>query len=145
MSQKAYTEKRMKNEPVNNRRLYPAISRNGSLMKLFRKPWLATVLAVVVAGGADVAKACFVRSPQPIDVYKDYVTVDITDQVAVKTYKCVFRNPNNRAVVGGTCFMEVEPGAQIDKMSMEVNGKMVKGKVLDVNEANQVFTDIVRK
>ncbi len=102
-------------------------------------------LAVGLAGSAWYARACFVRSPQPVQVWLDEVEVDITDQVAVKRYKCTFLNPNNRAVVGGVCYMEVEPGAQIDKMTLTVDGKTTKGEVLEVNKANKVFTDIVRR
>eukprot|EP00913_Durusdinium_trenchii_P023430 g22008.t1 len=88
--------------------------------------------------------ACFMRSPLPVQVWLDKVHVDIVDQVAVKTYDCRFRNPNGRAIVGGTCYMELEPGAQIDNLSVVLNGKTVQAEILGVEKANKVFTEIVK-
>jgi Ca-activated chloride channel family protein len=85
------------------------------------------------------------RSPQPVQVWLDHIHVDITDQVAVKTYHCTFKNPNGNAIVGGTCYMELEPGAQVDNMVVVVNGKESKAEILDVEKANQVFAEIVKE
>jgi len=107
-----------------------------------------TALPVALAAlfAAPSAEACFVRSPQPVQVWMDHVHVDIVDQVAVKTYDCVFKNLNRRRfVVGGTCYMELEPGAQVDNMSVTVDGKTMKAEILDVKRANEVFADIVKK
>ena len=106
--------------------------------------FLFAACAGALAFGANNADACFVRSPQPVRVWMDHIHVDIVDQVAVKTYNCVFLNPNSRAVVGGTCYMELEPGAQVDNMSVMVNGKEMKAEILDVKKANKVFTEIVK-
>ena len=91
------------------------------------------------------ASACFMRSPQPVQVWLDHIHVDITDQVAVKTYHCTFRNPNGNAIVGGTCYMELEPGARVDNMAVIVNGVEARAEILDVEKANQVFTEIVKE
>jgi Ca-activated chloride channel family protein len=101
-----------------------------------------TLFALVLAGGA--AYPCFMYAPQPVHVSNDHIEIAIKDQVAVKTYHCTFKNPNPRAVVGGTCYMEVEPGAQVDKMTLTVNGVETPAELLDVQKAKQVFTDIVR-
>lgn len=84
------------------------------------------------------------RSPQPVTVWLDHITIDIDDQVARKTYDCTFRNPNANAIVGATCYMELEPGAQVDDMSVWVDGKEMKAEILDVEKAKEVFTDIVK-
>jgi Ca-activated chloride channel family protein len=105
---------------------------------------VAGVVALVSAGPA-VSRACFMRSPQPVQVWLDHIHVDITDQVAVKTYNCTFKNPNPRAVVGGVCYMELEPGAQVDNTSVLVDGKEMKAEILDVKKANKVFTDMVKQ
>ena len=97
---------------------------------------LATVTSV---------NACFVRSPQPVQVWLDHIHVDIVDQVAIKTYNCTFKNLNARAVVGGTCYMELEPGARIDNMVVVVNGKTTQGEILDVKKANDVFAQMVKE
>ncbi len=91
------------------------------------------------------AEACFMRSPQPVQVWLDHITVEIKNQVAVKTYNCTFKNPNPQAVVGGECYMELEPGAQVDDMSVWVDGKEMKAEILDVDKAKTVFTQIVKE
>lgn len=107
---------------------------------------VATFLAAVCGFAlVDQAVACFVRSPQPVQVWLDHVNVEITDQVAVKTYNCTFRNPNPRAVVGGECYMELEPGARVSNMSVVVDGKESRAEILDVKKANEVFTQIVQE
>ncbi len=103
-----------------------------------------TAIAVCLFAGSE-ASACFMRSPQPVQVWLDHIHVNITDQVAVKTYHCTFKNPNGNAIVGGTCYMELEPGARVDNMSVVVNGKEAKAEILDVEKANQVFTEIVKE
>jgi len=104
----------------------------------------ALLVAAVVSGLTPAVQACFMRSPLPVQVWLDHISVEITDQVAVKTYDCTFRNANAQAVVGGTCYMELEPGAQIDNMSVLVDGKELKAEILDVDKAKKVFTDIVK-
>ena len=104
---------------------------------------VALLMAAVVTAAGSATYACFMRSIQPVQVWLDHIHVDITDQVAVKTYNCTFRNANARAVVGGTCYMELEPGAQVDDMSVLVDGKEHKAEILDVEKANQVFQEIV--
>lgn len=106
--------------------------------------WVPLLAAVVVLGGAAAGRACFMRSIQPVQVWLDHIHVDVTDGVAVKTYDCTFLNPNPQAVVGATCYMELEPGAQVDDMSVLVDGKEFKAEILDVEKAKQVFTDIVK-
>lgn len=108
---------------------------------------LKTVFAAVAASFVVVssASACFMRSPQPVQVWLDHIHVNITDQVAEKTYHCTFRNPNGNVIVGGTCYMELEPGARVDNMSVVVNGKEAKAEILDVKKANEVFTEIVKE
>jgi Ca-activated chloride channel family protein len=79
-----------------------------------------------------------------VQVWLDHINVEITDQVAVKTYDCTFLNPNRQAVVGGECYMELEPGARVSNMSVVVNGKEETAEILDVAKANEVFTQIVK-
>jgi len=110
---------------------------------LTRRRLLLAFAAVVVLAGSTTY-ACFMRSIQPVQVWLDHIHVDVTDQVAVKTYDCTFLNPNSQAVVGGTCYMELEPGAQVDDMTVTVNGKETKAEILDVEKAKTVFNEIVK-
>jgi Ca-activated chloride channel family protein len=104
---------------------------------------LCLLTALTVTPSA--ARACFMRSPQPVQVWMDHIHVEITDQVAVKTYHCVFKNPNGQAIVGGTCYMELEPGSQVDDMSVTVNGHEARAEILGVEKANEVFAQIVQE
>ena len=101
---------------------------------MIKQSFLITLsLAVLtIAATASVGQACFMRSPQPVHVWLDHINIDITDQLAVKTYNCTFKNPNPRAVVGATCYMELEPGAQVNDMSIVVDGKEMKAESRDV-------------
>ena len=104
----------------------------------------STMLTLCLSGNSLI-EACFMRSQQPVQVWLDHINVDIKDNVAVKTYRCTFKNPNSVAVVGGTCYMELEPGAQVDNMSVMVDGKELKAEILDTEKAKSVFTEIVKE
>ena len=99
-----------------------------------RAAWLAL---------AATADACFVHSPQPVQVWLDHVRIDVVNGIATKSYECGFKNPNGGEIVGGECYMELEPGAQIDGLSVSVDGTENTADVLTVDEANKVFTKIV--
>ena len=111
----------------------------------FVRPTIVAALGLLAAGAAfQSARACFMRSPLPVQVWLDHIEVQIRDQVATKTYNCTFKNPNPQAIVGGTCYMELEPGAQVDNMSVLVDGKEMPAEILDVEKAREVFQDIVK-
>lgn len=114
-------------------------------MKSYRLSLGIACAVMVLIGASTMTQACFMRAPQPVQVWMDHINVDITNQVAVKTYHCAFRNPNGRAIVGGTCYMELEPGTQVNNMSVLVDGKEMQAEILDVKKANQVFQEIVKK
>ncbi|MCA9116518.1 MAG: VWA domain-containing protein [Planctomycetaceae bacterium] len=103
-----------------------------------------TAIALLLTAVPESASACFMRSPQPVQVSMDHISVDVVNNVAVKTYHCTFRNPNGGAIVGGTCYMELEPGSQVDNMSVLVDGRETQAEILDVDQARKVFEDIVK-
>tara|TARA_R110002111_G_scaffold191869_2_gene258204 strand:- start:16442 stop:18700 length:2259 start_codon:yes stop_codon:yes gene_type:complete len=114
-------------------------------MSGYQRSWgIASAVLMLISAGATT-QACFMRASQPVQVWLDHINVDIKDQIAVKTYHCAFRNPNGRAIVGGTCYMELEPGTQVNQMSVLVDGKEMQAEILDVEKANQVFQEIVQK
>jgi Ca-activated chloride channel homolog len=116
-----------------------------SIMRCRNLPILTAGLFILPLLPVSPAFACFIHAPLPVHVWMDHIEVVISDQVAVKTYHCTFRNPNRRAVVGGTCYMELEPGAQVDDMSVLVDGVDHQAEILDVDKAKEVFADIVRR
>ncbi|HEX6986220.1 MAG TPA: VIT domain-containing protein, partial [Planctomycetaceae bacterium] len=106
---------------------------------------LVLPFAAVAALVAGPVEACFVHAPQPVQVWLDHVRIDVVNGVATKSYECAFKNPNGGEIVGGECYMELEPGAQIDGLSVSVDGRERTAEILSVEEANKVFTEIVTK
>ena len=76
---------------------------------------------------------------------EDHITIDITDNIAVKQYTCTFFNPNAQSVVGGTCYMEFEADAQIDKLTLKLGDKEVQAEMLDAEKAKKVFSEIAAR
>ena len=99
-----------------------------------------------VPAETPVRNALPMMAPRPVaTVIEDHITINVKDQIAIKTYTCTFFNPNASAVVGGTCYMEVEPGAQVDRMSLRMGEKEVEAEILDSEKAKKVFQQILAK
>lgn len=103
-----------------------------------------SALAAALATTTPV-RACFIHSPLPVELIEDIITIDITDNIAVKQYTCTFFNPNAQAVVGGTCYMEFEADAQIDKLTLQLDGREVQAEMLDAEKAKRVFSEIAAR
>jgi Ca-activated chloride channel homolog len=105
---------------------------------------LLSALAAAIVATTPV-QACFIHSPLPVELIEDHITIDITDNIAVKQYTCTFFNPNAQAVVGGTCYMEFEADAQIDKLTLNLDGKEVEAEMIDAEKAKKVFAEIAAR
>src|SRR5207248_11109539 len=68
----------------------------------------------------------------------------IDDQVAVTNVEQTFRNHTDRALEA-TYVFPVPKGASVQKFSMWVDGKEVKGELVEADKARQIYTDIVRR
>lgn len=71
------------------------------------------------------------------------VTVTISDQVAVTHVDQAFYNPNDWPVEGVYIF-PLPRDAAVSDFTLWVDGKPVKGEVLDASQARQIYEDIVR-
>jgi len=73
-------------------------------------------------------------------------TADITikGSVAQVAVNAVFYNPNPY-VLEGTYFFPLEANASVDAFEMDINGKMVKGELLDADKARGIYEGIVRQ
>lgn len=80
----------------------------------------------------------------PLEVTFHQVEARIRDQVAVTTVDQEFYNPNDRQLEG-TYLFPVPKGAQIDKFSMDVNGRPMEAELLSAEKARQIYEDIVRR
>jgi Ca-activated chloride channel family protein len=79
----------------------------------------------------------------PLEVKYHHVSVKIQDQVAVTEVDQTFYNPNNQRLEG-TFMFPVPRETQIDKFSMDINGKMMDAELLDADKARGVYENIVR-
>src|ERR1035437_2804461 len=79
----------------------------------------------------------------PLEVYYHHVKVRIADPIAVTSVDQEFYNPNPRQLEG-TYLFPVPPGAQIDKFTMEINGKPAEAELLAADKARKIYEDIVR-
>ena len=80
----------------------------------------------------------------PLEVILDQVNVRIKDQIAVTSIEEEFYNPNPRQLEG-TFLFPVPKGAQINKFTMEINGKQVEAELMTADKARGIYEDIVRR
>ncbi len=80
----------------------------------------------------------------PLEVRYHHVTVRITDQVAVTEVDQLFYNPHPLQLEG-TYLFPVPRGGQLDRFSMEIDGRPVEAELLDADKARGLYEEIVRK
>ncbi len=80
----------------------------------------------------------------PAWVKEAHLKVEITDQFAKTEVNEVFVNPNNWQLEGDFVF-PLPADATVQDFSFWMNGKEVKGELLDVRQARDIYTDIVRR
>jgi Ca-activated chloride channel homolog len=80
----------------------------------------------------------------PLEVKYHHVDCTIDDQVAVTTVDQVFVNPNSMRLEGDYIFPLPE-GAQINKFSMDIDGKQVEAELLSADKARRIYEEIVRR
>jgi Ca-activated chloride channel homolog len=80
----------------------------------------------------------------PIELSHTKIEGKIKDQIATTHVDQEFYNPNSRQLEG-TFLFPVPKGAQIDKFTMEINGKQVEAELLAADKARGIYEDIVRK
>lgn len=84
------------------------------------------------------------RPYAPLEVSYHHVTVKIDGQIATTSVDQEFYNPNNQQLEG-TYLFPIPRGAQIDKFTMDIGGKMVEAELLPAAKARAIYEDIVRK
>ena len=120
--------------------------------------WLGVVAVVLALFGlvAEEVSACRIipspmpivrpirRPRQPLETRRHSADITIKGPVATVAVNAVFYNPNPY-VMEGTYFFPLEANAAVDDFEMEINGKMVKGELLDADKARGIYEGIVRK
>ncbi|MBI3849203.1 MAG: VWA domain-containing protein [Verrucomicrobia bacterium] len=80
----------------------------------------------------------------PLEMTYAKVNARVTDQIAVTSVDQEFFNPNPQRLEG-TFIFPVPKGAQINKFTMEIDGKQVEAELLSAEKAKRIYEDIVRK
>jgi Ca-activated chloride channel family protein len=108
--------------------------------------------ALVVAAalfGAARAQALGLLVPddvqyEPLELQSQIMEARIDNQAAQTHIRQVFFNRYGRPIEA-TYLLPVPKGAQVTDFAMEINGKKVRGEVLEKEKARQIYTDIVRR
>ncbi len=143
----------MNHQPVSRGARLPAGGRRQKwLPAAVRSAALALALTAPAAAGADgliviedppVLPAGHFRFA-PLQVRYHQVSVDIRELAATTTVDQEFFNPND-VVLEGTYLFPLPPGAVIDRLAMELDGKMREAELLPADKARAIYEQIVRK
>lgn len=79
----------------------------------------------------------------PIEINHHQVTARISDQIATTTIEQEFYNPNPTRLEG-TFLLPVPRGAQLNRFTMEIDGKQAEAELLPADKARRIYEDIVR-
>ncbi len=80
----------------------------------------------------------------PLEVQYQRIYADLTDGVAVVEVRQTFRNPLPQMVEGQYVF-PLPDGAAVGDFEMKIDGKVMKGEVLDKDAARRTYAEIVRR
>lgn len=80
----------------------------------------------------------------PLEVVYHHVNVKIDGQIARTSIDQEFFNPNNQRLEG-TYLFPVPKGAQLNKFTMEIDGRQVEAELLPADKARRIYEDIVRQ
>jgi Ca-activated chloride channel family protein len=80
----------------------------------------------------------------PLEVAFVQANVKIKDQLATTHIEQEFYNPNARQLEG-TFLFPVPRGAQLNKFTMEINGRQVEAELMAAAKAKGIYEDIVRR
>ncbi len=106
----------------------------------------ALLLGLAVAGPA-AAQGLLVPTDHavpPLTRVQHHVTIAIEDQVAVTKVVQTFQNPTDRPQEADYVF-PVPKGASVKKFAMWVDGKEIKGELVEAEKARTIYTDIVSR
>ena len=113
--------------------------------------WLSLVLVVFLSTIAFADGMIIPMPPRPGDPFPPslsikyhHVDIKIDDQIAQTTVDQVFINNYHRDIEG-TYIFPMPEDISISKFSMFIGGEEIKGKILDRQEARQIYEDIVRR
>jgi Ca-activated chloride channel family protein len=106
-------------------------------------------VGMVVLLGAGTARANGILIPDekkvaPLAMLNHHVAIQIDDQVAVTTVEQTFRNHTQQALEA-TYIFPVPKGASVREFAMYIDGKVVKGELVEADKARKIYTDAVHQ
>jgi Ca-activated chloride channel family protein len=106
-------------------------------------------MIVVLLAGAGSAPAAGLLIPEektlpPLAMLHHKVAITIQDQVAETKVEQTFRNHTDRPLEA-TYVFPVPRGASVNKFTMQVDGKDVKGELVEAKKAREIYQSIVRR
>jgi Ca-activated chloride channel family protein len=107
-------------------------------------PVLAALLAFAGAAPAHGLLIPEEKTVPPLAMLNHKVSITIEDQVAMTNVEQTFRNHTDRNLEA-TYIFPVPKGAGVNEFAMWVEGKKVKGELLDAAKARDVYNSIVRR
>lgn len=118
----------------------------GALLALIAAPLCAQGIVIIIDDEPHVERRRRPVRPQfqQIEVRSHCVETSIDGQGATTTVTQTFYNPNNMQMQGEYLFPLPEEAA-INSFEMTMNGKMVKGELLEATKARGIYEDIVRR
>src|SRR5947209_4082812 len=123
-----------------------------SSLSLLRKGWpmirsLPILLLLLASAGFARAHGLLIpeeKTIPPLAMVNHRVTIAIEDQVAVTKVEQTFRNHTDRQLEA-TYVFPVPKGASVNKFTMWVDGKEVRGEMIEAEKARQIYTQIVQR
>lgn len=112
-----------------------------------RRPPLWTAALLLAWGASAQAQGLLIpveKTVPPLALVNLRVNVSLEDQVAVTQVEQTFRNHTSRPLEA-TYVFPVPRGASVREFAMWVDGKRVKGELVEADKARQIYTDIVRR
>ena len=83
------------------------------------------------------------RVQKPIETKEHRADISISDQMVNVSVEATFHNPNSFQMEG-TYFFPLPANVAVNKFSMFIGDKEVKGELLDAKKAAKIYEDIVR-
>src|SRR4051794_4003525 len=111
------------------------------------KRYLPAVALLLVWCGFAPARGLLIpeeKSVPPLAMLNHKVTIAIEDQVSITKVEQTFRNHTDRPLEA-TYIFPVPKGASVSKFTMFVDGKEVRGEMVEAKKAREIYTSIVRR
>src|SRR5437764_2289934 len=102
------------------------------------------ILAAATPGRAAGLLIPKEKAVPPLAMLNHQVSITIDDQVAVTRVEQTFRNHTSQQLEA-TYIFPVPKGASVNKFTMWVGDKEVKGELVEAEKARQIYNSIVRR